>query len=421
MPHPSTIYPTLLLVLLHFACPAAASQSDAALAAFLHRYHQLPKDDPNALKSLAKWCAQNDLPEQQIRLLIEALSLRPDDAETYPQLIAADATHYRPVDPNTSHELATLLGREFRLKHTNHFTLLSNTNDDDANSLAAVVEDAYALFYRESARIGLRPLPPPQRLVCILFQRHHQYRDYLLKHENTPPGWSSGHYSVKSNRIAFFHDRDNPAFDDINKQLAAIQRQIANLHSELDVSTRNARKIEIQQQLNDLRHSAADINRRLSIAGNLATASKIRHEATHQLLYNSGLLRPGKQYPFWINEGLPCSFELANPDGQAGPAVTNLYRLQTYRQIQSANLLLPLSKLVQHQPDDNEPIDRVAADYAQAWALVHYLWNTHPNALKHYLNQIHSTQDDPTALFRSCFGPDLPALQRQLHKYIDAL
>ena len=422
MPVSSRIW--VVLILAGWFCiggsPASTANSDDTLVTYMERHQRLGEKDVEGRKALAEWCGRNSLLEQQADLLSEVLKLRPGDQGAYRELLAADAKRTRPVDKQWAEKLDVLLGSGYRLQHTRHFTLLTNTDEEAAELQAAAMEDAYAVFYRESGVIGLRPMPPEGRLVCILFERYEEYRDYLQRHEATNAGWASGHYSSKTNRVAFFHDRDSPAFAEIRKQIANIEKRIGELRTEMAVSTRTARRIEIQQQLKELNAAATDMSRRLAAAGKLATLGKTRHEATHQLLYNSGLLRQGKEYPFWLNEGLACCFELGDADGQTGPTVVNRYRLRTYRGVEQAGKLMGLAELIERQPGEDDPVEQVAGDYAQAWGLAHFLWNKRAEGLKRYMEGLDEAGKG-VDLFRRCFGEDLSELGREIRRYIEGM
>ena len=52
------------------------------------------------------------------------------------------------------------------------------------------------------------------------------------------------------------------------------------------------------------------------------TLAKVRHETVHQLLHNSGLMKPGRDYPFWLAEGLAMCFEPVDEYGAPPPTVS---------------------------------------------------------------------------------------------------
>src|SRR5262249_51006317 len=272
------------------------------------------------------------------------------------------------------------MGGRLSLFHSPHFTLLTDADEQSASNLAGAMEDAYKTFYREVPAIGLRPLPPPGRLVCVLFERNDDYRDFLKRFEGVNVPWAAGYYSWRTNRTTFFNDRDNPVFKDIREEMAQIDARIGELRAEMDrlAPSDTSKRVQIRDNLRRSNATLADMDRRLRRAANLATLAKTRHEATHQLFYNSGLQRRGRDYPFWLNEGLATNFEVCDAEGRAGPNFTNTYRLQSYRELQKSGGLLPLSEVLTQGPEETEESGRVVGRYAQAWALVHFLWNKHP-------------------------------------------
>jgi len=356
-----------------------------------------------------------------IGLALCAAAPKRSDDQAYRDLLAADARSIRKIDQQGALELNRLLGPGYRLHHAHHYTVLTNTDATTAAIQADALEDAYATFFREFPAIGLRPIPPKDRLVCLLFDRHDQYRDYLQQHESTNADWSTGHYSSTTNRIAIFYDRDNPAFADIRRQITESNQAIGQLRARI-FRTDAARQDEIarlEAQINAIAAKLADMNARLLSASRLATISKTRHEATHQLLYAGGLFTAGRQYPFWLNEGLACCFELADSGGHAGPTFVNQYRLRGYDELGKLGKLKPLSELIEYEPADDRPISAAAADYAQAWALLHFLWNKHPAELQKYLEaQSRAGLSDRGELFSESFGKNMNDLDGAFRRHM---
>ena len=176
---------------------------------------------------------------------------------------------------------------------------------------AEAMEDTYLLFYRNAAAIGLRPMPPPNRLVCVLFEKFDDYTDFLRKFEGMQNSWAGGYYSWRTNRASFFQDRDNPVFKDVREKIASIESTLKELHEQMDNlgGGQTAKRLKIQDQLKHNNAMLADINARLNYAGRISTLSKTRHEAAHQLLFNSGIQKRSNGYPFWLSEGLAMLFE----------------------------------------------------------------------------------------------------------------
>jgi hypothetical protein len=275
---------------------ALALSGDNTIVSYLERYHELKDGDVNGRLVLADWCARNQLLDQQADLLVEVMKLRPDHASAYKDLLEADAKRTRAIDKPWAERLENLLGPAFRLHHSPHFTLLTDADDQWAAVQSAAVEETYKTFYQETSSIGLRPMPPHGRLVCIMFNRHDAYRDFLNRFEGVTTSWTAGFYSWRTNRAAFYNDHDNPAFKDIRDKIAELHGQLTGFQEEMDKlrNSQTAKRIVLQEQIKQITATLTDMSGRLATAAALATLGKTRHEATHQLCYNSGLQRRGR-------------------------------------------------------------------------------------------------------------------------------
>jgi uncharacterized protein DUF1570 len=188
------------------------------------------------------------------------------------------------------------------------------------------------------------------------------------------------------------------------------------------IGGQTAKRLTIQDQLKRNTAELADINARLNYAGRLSTLSKTRHEAAHQLLFNSGIQKRGKGYPFWLAEGLAMLFESVDREGRAGPKLVNTYRLSTYRRVEREGKLISLPDLLKEAPRDNDSAEQVSGRYAQAWALTHYLWNKHPARLAAYLKAMEEKESPEwSKLFALYFGEDLGAIEKAVSAHLDAM
>ncbi|MGE5608438.1 MAG: DUF1570 domain-containing protein [Bacillota bacterium] len=403
--------------------PTQASEPENLLITYLERYHRLSEKDVEGRLSLAQWCGYNQLFQQQADLLREVLTLQPGHITAYRDLLTADAHRTLPVDKQWAAKLENLISPSFKLHHSPHFTLLSDADEQATTAQAEALEATYQTFYQESARIGLHPMPPAGRLVCVLFRTYDDFSDYLKRYEGEETGWAEGLYSWRTNRAAFYHDQDNPVFKDIREQIARIEQRLQDLRTEMDKTTSTAGRIKIQEQLKRLTAAHADMTTRLAFAARLSTNIKTRHEATHQLLYNSGIQRRGREYPFWLAEGLATVFELCDKEGHAGPKYVNVYRLKTFRDRQQAGDKPTLAQLLTERPRTNEDTSWVAGRYAQVWALMHFFWNKRPTELQSFLQAL-DTEGTPrewVSFFKSHFGEDLDGLDREFRRYVDSL
>ena len=145
----------------------------------------------------------------------------------------------------------------------------------------------------------------------------------------------------------------------------------------------------------------------------------IFHEYAHFLTSNAiGVT------PVWLNEGLAELYETfeASNGGKTAligrPSRQNLQLLQTSAALMS---IVELTAVQRDSPMYNEG-DRRGLFYAESWALVHYLTfgnSARAGQLKTYLASIEQGTPAPDA-FRSVFGADTSALDRELQRYMRA-
>ncbi|WP_210420480.1 DUF1570 domain-containing protein [Aquisphaera giovannonii] len=147
----------------------------------------------------------------------------------------------------------------------------------------------------------------------------------------------------------------------------------------------------------------------------------LSHEGTHQLTFNTGLLKRGGHAPVAIVEGLGAYGEARRTDGPSDLGRLNLKRLDDLAKIQRRVPWIPVRTLL---TDDSVlrvgRSDRVLLGYAQSWLLIHYLLKD-PGTLpgfRDYLRVVASRGDAGHTLddLRTHLG-DLDALDRELRKY----
>jgi hypothetical protein len=114
----------------------------------------------------------------------------------------------------------------------------------------------------------------------------------------------------------------------------------------------------------------------------------LAHEGTHQLCFNTGLLRRDGDVPLCIVEGLGTFGEARRPVETGGFGRRNLRRLEDLARLRRQTPWIPLAELI----TDDEVLRsgravRVLLAYAQSWLLVHYLMKT-PSELPRFRSYI---------------------------------
>jgi hypothetical protein len=423
-PRPSSHYRSVLVGLLSLLIASTPLFASDRVLDYLEQYHKLsPTDVPGRMR-LADWCKLHDMHQQRADVLAEVLKLDPAHPAAYGELMDADRKRNRPVDKDWAERLANLIDKRFTLHHSQHFTVLTDCDAHTAQLQAEAMEDTYRLFYHHAARIGLRPMPPANRLVCVLFEKFDAYQDFQKRYEGLESAWASGHYSWRTNRTSFFHDRDNPALKEPRDRATALEQELKDLREEMEnlPGNQTAARLKLQDRIKRASAEMAFINERLNYVGLTFTLSKTRHEAAHQLLFNSGIQKRGKGYPFWLAEGLAMLFESVDPQGHAGPHLPNEYRIRAFRDLEKKAELLSLADLLRERPKHDDRMETVVGKYAQAWALVHYLWNKHPARLAGYLRAMEEHPNPQFGkLFEMYFGEDLKTIEDAVKAHIAAM
>src|SRR5262249_18137138 len=130
----------------------------------------------------------------------------------------------------------------------------------------------------------------------------------------------------------------------------------------------------------------------------------LRHELTHGLLHC--VL---KEVPIWVDEGLAEYFEL--PPGRKG---VNLAHVENLRR---PGAFLPdlgrMEKL--SKPEDMKP-----PEYREAWAWVHLMLNSTPEARAVFLQYVHQFKnaETPTPLRPRLAGVFLPSPDEALERHL---
>lgn len=363
----------------------------------LERVQQLDFDDAEAVHEVAEWARKRGLHAYALELYDRVLDADPQHAAAHAQLVDLTARRGIADDAALRKELGEALPG-FNLHVTDHFVIVYDTDREAAEERAALLERTHTMFYRTFDRADFLTRPLREKLVVILFADRQDFQTYAAERDAVHHDWSLGHYSARTNRVAFYHEPTGTA-------LARYAERVAVLEAEV-------REHEEGDRAADRRRAEAELSRLRARHTRLAEATdtaRTTHEATHQLAFNAGLLRRGVVHPIWIVEGMATNFEALQSDATFGPRVANPYRRSALVEAVRGDALLPLAELIVqvHSPGDN----KAARDlYAQSWALFRYLFRRHPEQLRDYLAALYTFErdrHDPDALheaFTQAFG-----------------
>jgi hypothetical protein len=264
----------------------------------------------------------------------------------------------------------------------------------------------------------------------VVFKNYDDYTLYAKETDGQDVPWAAGYYSGHTNRTAFYDDSTGPTGAKLDKMIADLRAQVADLNLQIAANQKkNAIAIanDLIRQRNDLSTRLLGLTRNTDLVMEQFNAVKTLHEATHQLAFNTGIQSRFVDNPLWLSEGLATSFEAQAKDGTRGPAVVNNLRLDTVKDALQNNKFLPLKDFLASSPQSFDNAS-AAVFYAQSWSLFHFLYRTDRAGLEKYLNALLAqkpglrlSQKQQLDLFTSSFALDLDTIEERWRKYLQSL
>lgn len=301
------------------------------------------------------------------------------------------------VIPLTQKEIGAKLLEElpegFRVHTTKHFVIAYNTERGYAKWIGGLYErlfKGFVLHWDRKRDFELND-EPRYPLVAIIFRSHAEYSRFVEKELGSPPGTMVAYYNLLTNRVAMY---------DLTTGLLPAGTKL-----------KNDRKI-------------SEI---LAAPNSLDMVATVIHEATHQLMFNTGMQVRMSDTPLWINEGLAMFFEtpdLNNSRGWRAIGQVNRPRLLQFRQeFRSRPEGAFESMLTSDERFQNGAT--AAYSYAEAWSFNYFLLNRHSKDYVKYLKFMatkkplaYDTPEQRLADFKRFLGDDLAALEREFLEYI---
>jgi hypothetical protein len=354
-----------------------------------------------------------------------AYKINPKD-ETVKRLIEARKKVRQPLsDPKHVEEQlreTTKLNR-FKVSTSTHYVMLHDTPDEKvgrkkqtrAATRLELLELVYEAFFMKFALDGVVLEPPSEHMMVLLFNTEETYLRYatLLDPELKN---ASGFWSPKDNIGVFF---DQGTTEDM-KQLTFAAKELQDL------------KVKARQlgDSRDIAYLANSFELIVKISKEESDIEVVSHEATHQLAGNAGLMPRNKLGLRWAQEGLASYFETPAGAGWGGIGAVNRHRLRGYRTVSSDPKRVSLEILISDALFDGAADQNQAVDaYGQAWALTHFLMETHFEKLVDYYRRTSEIQGDDDGkimrkelvqVFEDVFG-DIRKLERSFHAYMETL
>jgi hypothetical protein len=297
-----------------------------------------------------------------------------------------------PFQPLTADQLETVLRNgpfaEYHLLKTEHYLILYKSTLAFAQDSGRLLDDLYKGLIEAFRRNGFPVHNSEFPLVAVIFATESDFRAHKQVDRQV-----QAYYEFFTNRIFFYQKSDR---DLVEPKLAALLKP-----------------------------------------------QTVAHEGAHQILSNIGLQPRPCAWPPWLVEGLAeyCATTVNTKKGIVwrGMAAINSLHMATLRelddpvanQVNGANV--PLIQVArQGGPSPTESLllktTLTPPDYAQAWALTHYLAQKHGDVFVKYLKAMSQipplrqrTPEENLAEFRRFFAEDLARLDKKLVEYIHKL
>ncbi len=297
-----------------------------------------------------------------------------------------------PFQPLTPDQLETVLREgpfaEYNLVKTDHYLIFYKSSLAFAQSSGRLLDELYKGLVEAFRRNGFPVHDTEFPLVAVIFATEHDFQ----AHKKVDPQVQA-YYEFFTNRIFFYQKSER---DLIEPKLATLLKP-----------------------------------------------QTVAHEGAHQILSNIGLQPRPSAWPPWLVEGLAeyCATTVTTKKGIVwrGMAAINSLHMATLRELDD-----PLSKQVnggdvhpmqvarQRMMTQTESLllkqSLTPTDYAQAWALTHYLAQKHGADFVNFLKAMSQipplqarTPQANLAEFRRYFGTDLTKLDKKLDEYIRKL
>lgn len=301
----------------------------------------------------------------------------------------ADMSELPPDEIAEKQELESL-GDGFKLRRTNHYSILSNTSEKDVKVFSAAIEKTYRSCVNYTQRLGFDAQTPPHKLLIYYFEEHKDYSDHSEKLGNGPREQSTpGVYFPLLNRSMFYNFQNQETFKKAREEAEARIEDLRAQLSKPGISSDQRR--DLGRQIAEARKQAT----RSAAVGGDVSESIVQHEVAHQVLWNIGFHNP-KSFvanPRWFVEGTAMMFEPISTGASANFGAVNTSRLDEYRKLLAEKRLIPVKDFVSTA---NHFATQIDVAYPESWALIHYLNRTKRGRIKKYIELVNKRPADYT-------------------------
>jgi hypothetical protein len=321
-------------------------------------------------------------------------------------------------------------GELFEVWETEHYSILYNGEKEIAIERGHLLEKLQRHYFLFLQHVGIEYHPLERKLVVLVFDHQDEFLRYAQA-DGFAIGegdhvYVEGYYNPATNRAAFFNQERGGAYQRTKEAMIRLAESLERIPGGKDTpvkitgpdgprwTTKGEAARELVKMKEELIATFERENRVVT-----------QHEGAHQLAFNAGLQRRGAAYPFWVSEGLACTFESPGTQKGFGAFRVNSERLERYRDAQERGTVKGLRGLVTMPPESRE---NVLDLYAESWALFFFLAKTRPKELSAYLKDLAARErmgefdgDAEWALFARHFDPQGDKLENEWQLFLRRL
>jgi hypothetical protein len=381
---------------------------------------------PTEIFDAAIWALKHGLLNSYYQAIEEVLKIDPQHAEAK-RIIALRERFSQAIADSSRQEkeLRDLVTKQgMKIATSKHFILLHDTPDKPGKDrkkpraqerldlLELVYESFLLTFYSRGVELEI----PKQRMKVVLFN---DYQDYLDFAKRLDPGLQSatGFWDQRRNVSVFFDHATDDTFKALQK-----------LSDELQGVAKEAVRLRAKG-MGEIIRFANTLELLIQVAQENEDIEVVSHEATHQLAGNTGLFPRHVLIPSWVHEGMAAYFESPNDAAWSGIGAVNALRLGYYRVLEEDREHSNIDFIVGDQIFDYAGTHgSLLHGYGQAWALTHFLVESHFDKLMTYYRKLGEMPPDVvlsadllTKLFNEAFPMERGALDQEWRGYMRSL
>ncbi|MBM4111053.1 MAG: DUF1570 domain-containing protein [Phycisphaerae bacterium] len=305
---------------------------------------------------------------------------------------------------------------------SDHFLVVSDAPPAAiANTLNALERTRTSLL-ADLAQRGLPATDSGVRHLAILFSDEGAFRRFAREVDGQTLATTLGYYQPSHRRLQLF---DPESTDAVRTADATIAKNEAAIKARQDAvnrmrSSRLSRQeaAVAQREVDQARAKLASQRAQREAAIDNSLKVVVVHEATHQVLFESGAQSASGLNPLWLAEGLAVAYETDDVRRPGGPTSMRDERFATFRPALLTNGLMPVRLLVTTRVlpsggGTQTALQAQADFYAQSCMFVRWCMLERPAEFKALLAACRSAKpgDAPETIFESCFG-SIDAVQR---------